>query len=68
MIDTNRIRGLKSKTEEAYPPEREASSSLDMRNMEWPQRLAEKIAAYPLASIGVGIALGVMLGWIIKRK
>jgi ElaB/YqjD/DUF883 family membrane-anchored ribosome-binding protein len=43
-------------------------AALEQQLRSWTRTVETQIVANPLVSLGVAVALGVFLGWIIKRR
>jgi ElaB/YqjD/DUF883 family membrane-anchored ribosome-binding protein len=61
----NRIADYQTSTAEEKKQREEGQDRTFQHWFHWAQR---QIAEHPKASLGVGVALGVALGWLIKRR
>jgi ElaB/YqjD/DUF883 family membrane-anchored ribosome-binding protein len=68
-MTTNRIReftGAPAKTGDG--DSEPTGQQLQEQASAWKRTIEKVISDYPLTSIGVGLSLGVFLGWLAKRR
>jgi ElaB/YqjD/DUF883 family membrane-anchored ribosome-binding protein len=68
MMETNRIREYVSDSARGDGSWPARPASVSQARARWKQTVEKAIANHPVMGIGAGLCLGVLLGWLVKRR
>jgi ElaB/YqjD/DUF883 family membrane-anchored ribosome-binding protein len=64
----NRLESIFPKSMTAEPPIGSAQATWDDTAKSWERKLESFLADHPKAAIATATAVGLLLGWLVKRK